>query len=517
LTSLLELIDQSAASTCSVVFDDSTPERVSAAELMRRSASKRNWFATRFEPGETVGMLLTASPACIESLLGAWHAGLRVASLPIPARGASLAAYATQLGRLLETTTAREMFAEGSYCELLTIIGVDATPFESLHDSRARSNRDGAALLQFTSGTTGHPKAVCLGLDAVASNIEALLERIDPGPGDVSASWLPLSHDMGLVGMALSSWVAAAKVGKGELFLMKPEQFVADPGSWMRLCSSARATITAAPDFAMRLASRFARRERPGTLASLRCVITGAEPVRASTLHEFQEAFGQFGLRSSALCPAYGMAEVALGATLSHLDRPPRELSLHDAADELQMLGIDPALGGERFLVSCGPALSNTRVTITPEGSIAIDSPSLLDGYITEKGFETASNPFVSRDLGFLRDDELYVLGRHDDLLIVAGRKLFARDLEDAVEAIDGVRGGGCIAVGTASGSIAVVIESAVGADEVNRLQRTVRSLIVERFAVSPSEIRIIGPDELPKTPSGKKQRHLAWALIERV
>lgn len=501
---ILDLISTAPAdSATELVFWDPEPVACSPSELIARGEGTRDWFAERYEPGETVAMLLTASAVCMTSLFGAWRAGLTVASLPIPARGANIEEYARQLETLTRTVGAREIFAESGYCELLGMIGVRASPFEGIASGTPSEDRDGGALVQFTSGTTSDPKGVHLPLDRVSANVEAIVQHLQLSDGDVAFSWLPWSHDMGLIGMVLAPLAGNAVVKRGALHVAKPEHFVADPGLWMQRCAEVGASITAGPDFAMRVAVRAARRSFEGSLEHLRCVITGAEPIRTSTVETFTSTFAEHGMSPSAITPAYGLAEATLAVTIAPIDEPPLVLPTADVdRDGLATASLEAS---ESFQVGCGAPLNGFEVHVADDGVISIAGPSMLSGYVTNSGFVPVDLPFRTRDVGVMRDGQLFVRGRHDDLLIVAGRKFFAHDIEAVVEALAGVHDGGCVATG--SETIDVIVEAAGGTTERADLDREVRMEISRHFGAPVGQVVVVEPYGVRKTTSGKKRR----------
>ncbi|MGB2757416.1 MAG: AMP-binding protein [Acidimicrobiia bacterium] len=486
-----------------IVFWDPDPVAFSSDQLAHDSERARNWYAQHYEPGETVAMLLTASASCCTNLFGAWRAGLTVASLPIPARGASMEHYARQLRDLVAVVGAREIFAEGTYCELLKLIEIEASPFEGIHSDDSAEDTDGATLVQFTSGTTSQPKGVVLPIERVLANATTIAQHLQIRDGEIAFSWLPWSHDMGLVGMLLVPLVANREVRQGALHVGKPEHFVANPGLWLQRCADIGASITAGPDFAMRVAVRAAQRSFSGSLERLRCVITGAEPIRTSTIEMFTNEFCPRGMRASAITPAYGLAEATLAVTIAPIDEVP--MVVPTSAVDREGLATATLSASETFQVGCGSPLPGVDLGFSEDGIMSISGPSMMTGYLTEQGFTPAGSPFETRDVGVMRDGQLFVRGRHDDLLIVAGRKFFAHDVEAVVECLPGVHDGGCVTVGRER--LDIIVESTSAEDSGAALEREIRSEVARHFGAPVGQVVIVPHYAVMKTTSGKKQR----------
>ncbi len=491
-------------SETSAVFWDPNPTQVTARDLLEEVKKARNFYAERYEPGSTISMLLTASPACLCSLFGAWSAGLSVASIPIPARGVALEEYESQLRGIQQTVGSQGTYAESQYCDLLELIHLDASPYEGSTSNHDSSSVEGGKLLQFTSGTTSHPKAVMLPLERVFANAVAIKQHLGVRKGDASFSWLPWSHDMGLIGMVLTPMLSAAEVGEGTAHFARPEAFVQNPGMWMERVAEVGASITAGPDFAMNLSQRIATRKFSGDLSRLRCLITGAEPIRSSTISSFSDTFGPYGMSRNAVTPAYGLAEAALAVTIGALDEEPLFVRTEQIDPDRS---IDTDLT-DQYQVGCGGPIEGSEVSIGADGAIAISGPSLFEGYQTSEGFVPVDQPFVTRDLGIMHERQLFVLGRRDDLLILAGRKFFAHDIEGAVEELEGVHAGGAAAIATTA--VEIVAEAAGGSETAASLEREIRSVVTKRFGVPIGKVSIIERGQLPKTSSGKKRRQTA-------
>jgi acyl-CoA synthetase (AMP-forming)/AMP-acid ligase II len=361
--------------------------------------------------------------------------------------------------------------------------------------------------VQFTSGSTRSPQGILLDLVAVESNVLAILEALDPVAGDRVCSWLPLSHDMGLIGLCLAPWVGASPsmAGQGTLSLIRPEAFLRSPSVWLKTCSQLAATITAAPSFAFGLAARAIARSGPQLdLSPLRVCITGADTVRAQDLREFTAAATPLGFKDKSFCPAYGLAEATLAVTMV---RPDTHWSSYTVDPVALAAGrwVEQAQGRE--LVSTGAPLKDMRVRIGANGvgPIEVAGPSLLSGYVGADSAVPHGAWLATQDLGFLVDGELIVTGRQNALLVVAGRNLYAGDIEDIVNAQRDIRGMNSVAL--ADDDRYFVVAEAYPKAHLANTAHEVRAALARRLGAGPSSITFLAPGALPKTPSGKLAR----------
>jgi acyl-CoA synthetase (AMP-forming)/AMP-acid ligase II len=522
---LLSLLERAAAGCGTVRFLPDEPAPVSFAEMWQRSGAAALWLRGRLEPGCRIAMLLTTSAECLAALVGAWRSGQGVVSLPLPGRGMSTAEYRTLLDRCCAVSQAELVLVEDRYRTLLPPLRVPVLTYRQC----ARAGPDpgverGAELVQFTSGSTGDPKGVQLKLDAIAANLLAIVEVMEPSSGDVACSWLPLSHDMGLVGVCLTSWIASAPgfADGGSLCLVRPEAFVADPGIWLRSCSEFGATFTAAPTFAYALASRALSRSGSLDLSRLRVCIVGAESVRPEVVRRFAEAARPAGFDPLAFCPAYGLAEAAVAVTVQ---APGKLWSYRDLDGAALADGhLVPACGpGTREIMSCGPALPGVHVRIATAthaqdrvGEIEIQSPSLLSGYLPGLSQPiTTEGWFTTHDLGFVADGELYVVGRCDDVLMIRGRKIYAADIHAVAATNPAVRTGAVAAVEVTDGGYAVILETRGENPAYRDLALDIDYRLVRQLGAGPNIVVVVEPGTLPKTSSGKVARQRVQAQLQ--
>jgi acyl-CoA synthetase (AMP-forming)/AMP-acid ligase II len=504
---LLDLVAAAARSDGAVYFPDG---RATIGDIWALSADAASWIA-KMGSDLPVAMWLSSDRACVAALLGAWRLGRTVVSLPLPGRGTRAEEFVAVVRRILKDTGAEAAYGESDVVDLASGFGLRARPYPDValeHSSCQMTEGDGAQLVQFTSGSTHDPKGIVLSLDSLAANVEAVLEAIAPGPDAVACSWLPLSHDMGLIGMFLTSVCAAAQYvrGGGELHLLRPEQFLARPASWLDTCARVGATVTAAPNFALEIAVTAARARGVGPLGRLETCIVGGEPVRARTLERFEAAFRSDGLRDTALCPAYGLAEATLAVTLT---RPSERWTNHAVPGhaEGQVVGAGRPVAG---VTIAAPSASEGV------GPIAVRSPSLLERYL---GGPRHEGWFETRDEGFVDNGILYPTGRAESVVHVRGRNIYAVDIEHTLDELVEVRSGCAAVLQDSDGAIQVYFEPSSKLATNSRRDLCAVSAIVathlaRRCGFRPDYVAAIAPGTVPKTTSGKKRHHV---LAERV
>ena len=517
-SSVLELLEAAAQSKTRVTFLNREVTSCSVGELWRAAGERGQRLTNQVGSEGCVGAVLASSPDCVATLMGAWRAGLSLASLPYPSRGMDLAAYSRQLKSMCLLVGADLLLVEESYLPFLADLGVPVGGFGGGEVRKPARLRGGSGeFVQFTSGSAGEPKGVRLSMNALGANIASILEVLDPSPTDSACSWLPLSHDMGLIGMCLASLVSCGPPWNctGGLTLIAPEQFLAHPRVWLETCSDLGTTITAAPNFAFDLTGRLLHEGTGGLdLSKLRVCITGGELIRAGTLRRFTTAAGPHGFRGVAFCPAYGIAEATLAVTMVWPSVSWQSVTVDaNALGEGRWVEVDDGQGRE--ILSCGEPLPGIKVQTGDDsggriGQIEIHGPSLLDGYVTEPAPLTDEGWFTTQDLGRLLNGELYITGRGDDVVLVAGRNLYAVDIESAVARHGLVRPGNCAVIPDGRGRYAIITERAREAGEAGMREaaRLMRGQLVKLFPAAPSQVVFIQRGSLPKTPSGKVQRH---------
>jgi fatty-acyl-CoA synthase len=403
---------------------------------------------------------------------------------------------------------------------------------------------DDLALIQFSSGTTVAPKAVALSHRAVVAQTEILSAcwRDRNGLRHSCASWLPLYHDMGLIGC-----VFPALARDATLTLLPPESFVARPALWLRAIGRYGATISPAPNFGYSLClTRVADADMEGVdLSCWRAALNGAEPVAPAVLRAFTARFARWGLSPAALTPVYGLSEAALAVTFSALDQPCRShwYDREALADERvarrmspDAAGASAAAGGAgagREIVSVGRPLPGFRLSLRdphgrelPPGRVGrlwVSGPSLMQGYLGDpEGTARAVRDgwLDTGDLGFIDDGELYLTGRAKDLIILRGRNHSPAEIEQAVDAVAGVRAGCAVAVswlpdGAPGEVLALFVERSrrATAGELAALPDACREAVLGATGLAIDRLEVLAPGTLPRTSSGKLRRSEALRL----
>ena len=518
---VFDALEQPAAAHARVhcLSDGSRP--ITLRELGHDARRAGAWLERLAGRSGTVAALLTASHDCLAALFGAFRSGLTLVSLPHPARGMDAEEYLAQIGSMCALTGATHLLCDPGLTPLLSTGPVPVHPFgEWSASEHPRAVEAPGSFVQFSSGSTGTPRGIALSLDALDANLTSMYDWLEPREGAVVCSWLPLSHDMGLIGLAMYAICSVNPPWSipSELVLMTPEAFLADPGSWMRACSDYRATSTTSPPFALRLATRSLRSSDTVDLSSLRSFVVGSEPVPAQGLREFEMVAKDHGLSPHALCPGYGMAEAALAVAIDPPTSPWSSVRL--ATDALAARSWVEVADGGTELVSCGPPVLQTEVRTagaSPLGELEIRSPSLLHAYIGDDASPLTEDGWLhTADLGHVRDREVFVAGRTDDVLIVAGRNIDARELDAVVTAHPACRPGNAACVPDGSGRYVVVVEPRSVDIDLAQLRagaREIRVSLAQRFGASPSAVVFIARGTLPKTPSGKVRRNNLRAL----
>jgi 1-acyl-sn-glycerol-3-phosphate acyltransferase len=398
----------------------------------------------------------------------------------------------------------------------------------------APATSDTTALIQYTSGSTGDPKGVVLSHANILANVRAMGAALEATSDDIFVSWLPLYHDMGLIG----AWFGTLYFG-AQAIIMPPLAFLADPGRWLRAMSRHRATLSAAPNFAFELCVKNIRDEdiRGLDLSSLRLVVNGAEPVLPSTLTRFTERFAPYGFRPEMLGPVYGLAENAVGLAFPPLGRRPVidriqrvELSRYGRATPI---AEEDATALE--FVACGRPIPGHEIRIVDdherelpdrvEGRLQFRGPSSTSGYFRneEKTRSLFSGSWLeSGDRAYMADGDVFITGRIKDMIIKAGRNIYPHELEELVGAIEGVRKGCVAAIAstdaeTATEQLVLIVETRVTDPKQQQLlQRRIVDSSSALLDMPPDAVVLVPPHTVPKTSSGKIRRAAMRDLYER-
>jgi acyl-CoA synthetase (AMP-forming)/AMP-acid ligase II len=500
-----------------------------------RSAAGRI-LASGVAPGQRVALVYPTCTGFFDAFFGVILAGAVPVPLYPPVRLGRLDEYHERTAAMLRAADVRLVLAEKRVRRLLgpaieaaqPALGcrtLDELP-QTLQDSLPVGEGD-LALVQFSSGTTVDPKPVALSHRAVVAQTTRLNGFWPDGNGVVHSgvSWLPLYHDMGLIGCVLPALERGAT-----LTVIPPELFVARPAAWLRVISRYRATVSPAPNFAYGLCvDRVRDDELEGVdLSSWRVALNGAEPVAAEVLRRFQRRFAAWGFRPEALTPVYGLSEASLAVTFSPLDRPftSRRFDRDALAERLE--AVDDQTGVE--IVSVGQPLPDFSLRVVdrehrelPErcvGRLLVRGPSLMEGYLGHRRAtaRTLRDGWLDTgDLGFVADGDLYLTGRAKDVLILRGRNHSPVEVEHAVDTVDGVRTGCTATVSFMPEDgerelLLVMVEARRGVPEREYLQigEKVSQAVLAATGLDLDRVEVLEPGALPRTSSGKIRRHEA-------
>lgn len=508
---------------------------VSWAALYERSGRVAAGLqALGLKPGDRVGLTLTQPLAFAEAYFGIVLAGGVPVPIYPPASLQRLSGFFEAAGHILHTARATILLADRA----LTLVGAalqqrapsvrmvlepSTLARESHPWVEVKPGLDDVAMLQFTSGSTSAPRGVQLTHRCLGENIH-VIRKVVVGltDDDQAVSWLPLYHDMGLIGFLLTPLVQQITVA-----FLPPSAFITRPRTWLELITERRGTISFGPHFAYAYClKRIAEAERQGLdLSSWRVAGCGAEPIQRQTLERFAHAFGAVGFRRTSFAPCYGLAEFTLAATYAPLGRPLRSDRVdpeHLSRDGLAV-PLGPFEGEGLELVSSGRAVPGHQVEVVDEhdnalpdrrvGQIRLRGPSRARGY--EGASAQDASPFrgewlYTGDRGYLARGELYVCGRIKEIIKVQGRTFHPQDVEWSVREVPGLRTGQVVAFGVSEGDsegVVLVAEVRAETERTPALQRLVSRTASDALGVLIREVVLVPPGTLPKTSSGKLKR----------
>lgn len=509
--------------------------------MLERARTVANFLKNRgLRPGEKVILILLTNEEFVDCFFGTMMAGGIPVAVNPPITFGDIRKYLLNLSHILQNSEAKFMIAfprirkvigsvlaaDNQLREFLTPKDIVAEPPTTLPGLPSIDPKS-TAFIQYTSGSTGIPKGAELSHRALLSNVAGIANGIDCHEGDVSVSWLPLFHDMGLIGSLLTALYSGT-----HLYTMLPEAFVMNPLSWLQNISKYRATIATAPNFAYHLlATRISEEELSALdLCSLKVALNGAEPVDLRTLEAFHQKFGNVGYRENVSFPVYGMAENCLAATfprlhgmveIEQLDRDMLDVNriARRAADNdpfpVQVVSVGgPILGQEvAILGDRGGYAREDEV-----GEILVKSPSLMTGYHNNPEATEAvlrDGWLHTGDLGFINRGRLFITGRAKEMIIKRGRNYYPYDIERAASSVPGVRKGCMVAFSapnleTGTEDLIVVAESReVDAARRDEVSRSIAGEILSTVGIRPDATILVPPRTIPKTSSGKLQRLL--------
>jgi len=529
-----------------VLQDDAGGERtVTYAELDQAARAVAGGLIERgLEPGRAVAIMLPTSVEYFYSFFGILLAGCVPVPIYPPARASQIEDHLKRHAGILSNALAEALITVPQAKPLalllkprVTTLREVVTPEELMRPGPVTSAHRGrpqdVAMLQYTSGSTGNPKGVVLTHANLLVNIRAMGRALRVTPADVFVSWLPLYHDMGLIGAWLGSLVYGFKYP-----VMSPLTFLSRPERWLRTIHRHGGTLSGGPNFCYELClRRIQDADIEGLdLSSWRFAFNGAEPVSPETMEAFTRRFARYGFNPGAMAPVYGLAEATLGVSFPPPLRGPR----------LDRVERAPFMNGGRAVpvpaehadalthVACGVPIPGHQVRIVDqaqrelpersEGHVQFSGPSVTSGYYR--------NPEATRglldgewmntdDYGYVAEGDLYITGRIKDTIIRAGRNIHPYDLEEAVGNLDGVRKG-CVAVfgsrdARAGTEKIVVLAETRETDAAKRdaLRGQINDLAVALIGMAPDDIMLAPPNTVLKTSSGKIRRAASREVYE--
>ena len=521
-------------------------ERYYPYEALEREARKRaaKLLSLGLQKGDRVALVIADPEHFVLSFLGATVAGL--VSIPVYPRVSfntkTRKSYAETVSHIVRSAGAKVLLTLAATKQTMEeAIAADTgleqiVVLEDLLQGAApicefpRVDSDDLCFLQFTSGSTSLPKGVIVTHGNLIANARAFYgpRGCDIRPDDVAINWLPLYHDMGLIGFVLGPLICDLPT-----VLIATEAFVRKPGVWMQAVSKYGGTITVTPNFAYALAARRTRdQDLEGLdLSRLRIAGCGAEPINAAVLRQFYNRFAPVGFRAEALLPCYGMAEATLAITFHDHDRPMVTDRVYAST-----LSVGKAVAAKAHsplrtveLVGCGYPFPEHELRIVDEsgrtlpercvGEIITRGPSITKGYFGQP--EATAQAYrdgwlYTGDLGYVAEGQLYICGRSKDLIIIHGVNYYPQDIEWAVAEVPGVQRGAVVAFSVMRDGEETLILCAEGkAPDAEQLKREIAWKVAESTGLKPGHVAVVHVGSLPKTSSGKVQRRKTKAQFE--
>lgn len=518
--------------------DEQSRETIIRYDQLFEGASRvaRGLCTRGIKPGETVALMLPTSRDFFYSFFGVLLAGGVPVPIYPPFRLDKIEEYIKREANILRNAEVRVLITFDKAKRIsgilrafiASLISVDTTEELMLLDGvlpQVQLDSTDPALIQYTSGSTSLPKGVLLTHQNLLANIRAIGSTIELSPTDRAVSWLPLYHDMGLIG----SWLFSLYHGI-PITILSPLSFLSRPERWLWAIHTHRATLSAAPNFAYELCVRKIEEESLEglDLSSWRLALNAAEAVNPKTLRDFVKKFSKYGFSEKAFSPVYGLAESTVGLTFPPLGRPPRIDKIARKPFEQTRRAIPATANDKNILefVACGGPIEGHEIRIVDEsnnlleerhiGLLQFRGPSSLQGYYRNPKATAAiyhDGWWDSGDLAYLAEGEVFITGRKKDVIIKAGRNIHPEELEEITSGVKGIRRGCVVAFGvadriTGTEKIVVVAET----HEQNKMLRDqMIAEIVQKIALAtempPDHVILVPPKIVPKTSSGKLRR----------
>jgi len=505
--------------------------------------------AAGLQPGQPVAIMLPTSKEYLYSLYGVLLAGGVPVPLYPPARLTTIEDHMTRHVGILKSCGATLMITVPAAKALAWLLRAQVESLRAVlmpadleaagadagaGFSPVRGKSGDTGFLQYTSGSTGNPKGVVLSHANLLVNVRAMGAAVRAGPADVFVSWLPLYHDMGLIGGCFATMFLGFPV-----VLMSPLAFLSRPSAWMRAIHRHRGTISGGPNFSYELClRRIADQDMDGIdLSSWRFAFNGAEPVSPETILNFESRFSKWGFRKNSLSPVYGLAECTVGVAFTTPGEPWRVdvLDREAFSSTGEAVAADPGDPSPLKIVGCGQVIQDHDLRVVDaaglelpdrqEGLLQFRGPSATSGYYRnpEATKELFSGGWVNTgDRAYLSGGMVFITGREKDIIIRGGRNISPYELEQAVSNLAGVRRG-CVAVfgslDKASGTERLVVIAEMreaGTSRRDEVERMINELAISLIGSPADDIVLAPPATVPKTSSGKIRRVAAREFYER-
>src|SRR3954447_18180793 len=496
-------------------------------------------------PGDRIAMMLPTSTDFFASFFGILYAGAVPVPIYPPARMAQLEEHMRRQIVILNNAGARMLITVQEGRKLAVLLRSQVTTLESVETVTTLSaertsmplpplnDPEAMGLMQYTSGSTGDLKGVMLTHWGLLENVRAMGHAMEATSKDVFVSWLPLYHDMGLIG----AWLGCCYFG-ARLYVMSPISFLVRPATWLWTMHKYRATFSGGPNFAFELcASRIDEADLEGLdLSALRFIVDGAEPISPQTLRRFDERFQRYGMDKGVVSPSYGLAENCVGLCSPPAGRGPLIDRIKRDALARQSYA-EPAAPDDTDaieMVACGHPIEKNEVRIVDdagrevgerhEGMLEFRGPSMTKGYFRNeaKTRELFHDGWIkSGDRAFMAGGDVYITGRVKDIIIRAGRNTYPQEIEEAVSAIPGIRKGGVAAFGSpdpqnGTERLIVMAETKESGPEARaKLVAAAHEVVTQIAGSAADDIVLVPPRGVPKTSSGKVRRSSAKDLYE--
>ncbi|MCP4754890.1 MAG: AMP-binding protein [Proteobacteria bacterium] len=497
------------------------------------------------QTGEPVAVMLPTGSEYFFTFFGVLLAGGIPAPLYPPNRLSQLEEHLQRQTAILSNSAARLLVAMPEAKPFAKLLKSRVPTLENLVTSaelaaehelyrQPKFGEQDLALLQYTSGSTGNPKGVALTHANLLASVRAMGQVLEVGDSEVCVSWLPLYHDMGLIG----AWLGSLYHGV-LLVIMPPLSFMARPQRWLRAIHRYGAHHSVAPNFAYELClRRLEDKDLEGLdLSTWRVAMNGAEPINPDTIQRFCDRFAPYGFKREALMPVFGLAECSLGLAFPPLNRGPVVDAIH--RESFMRFGrAEPADQGDsgtlRF-VACGQPLPGHEIRIVDsggrelpdrrEGNLQFRGPAATKGYFRnpeQTRLLFHDDWLDSGDMAYIASGDLFITGRRKDVIIRAGRNMYPQELEEAVGVLPGIVASNVVAFGstdpkTGTERLVVMAETRRrNPEDLTKLETTINGVATELIGSPPEEVLLVPPKTVLRTSSGKIRRAACRELFER-